>query len=235
MNLTSPRLIVALDFPVAELAYQLVQRLDPKLCRLKIGNILFTQAGPSLVEDLMNSGFDVFLDLKYHDIPQTVAGACRAAAELGAWMVNVHIQGGKRMLEAAVEAIQPFNHKPLLIGVTILTSLQDEDLAPLGVQTAIEKLVPRMALLAEQTGLDGVVCSSQEAAILREQLNLSFVLVTPGIRLEGDEAADQKRILTPSAAIRAGSSYLVVGRPITQARDPLKVLEQIHSEMATNS
>ena len=230
MNSNTSRLIVALDFPAIEMAYQLVNQLDPKLCRLKVGNILFTQAGPAFVEDLMKLGFDVFLDLKYHDIPQTVAGACRAAADLGVWMVNVHVQGGRVMLEAAVEAIQAFNKRPLLIGVTILTSLQDEDLAPLGIQTSIDKLVPKMAHLAQEAGLDGVVCSSQEVRSLREELDSSFVLVTPGIRLPDDEAGDQKRILTPSAAIRAGSSYLVIGRPITQALDPLQVLQKIYAE-----
>lgn len=231
MNTNSPRLIVALDFPSVEMAYQLVKQLKPSLCRLKVGNILFTQAGPAFVEDLMKLGFEVFLDLKYHDIPQTVAGAVKAAAELGVWMVNVHIQGGQAMLEAASGALQSFNKRPLLMGVTILTSLQDEDLAPLGIQIPIEKLVPRMAEMAQQAGLDGVVCSSQEARILREQFDSSFVLVTPGIRLSRDEVGDQKRILTPIAAVQAGVSYLVIGRPITQAADPLKVLEKITSEI----
>lgn len=232
MNPNNPRIIVALDFPTVELAYQLVRQLNPTLCRLKVANTLFTQAGPQFVEDLMAQGFEVFLDLKYHDIPQQVAGACRAAAELGVWMVNVHVQGGRAMLEAAVEAIHQFSHpRPLLIGVTVLTSLQDEDLIPLGVNLSIDTLVPRMALMAKQAGLDGVVCSSQEAQILREKIDHSFVLVTPGIRLPDDDVQDQKRILTPRAAIQAGATYLVVGRPITQARHPLEVLEKIQSEI----
>ncbi len=229
----NPRIIVALDFPSVELAQRLVDQLNPSLCRLKVGNILFTQAGPRFVEGLMARGFEVFLDLKFHDIPQTVAGACKAAAELGVWMTNVHIQGGRAMLEAAVEALAPFKKRPLLLGVTLLTSLQNEDLAPLGIHLSIDQLVPQMAEMAKAVGLDGIVCSSQEAQALRQDLGPSFLLVTPGIRLsEEAEAGDQKRILTPTAALKAGSDYLVIGRPITQAKDPLKVLEKILAEIA---
>ena len=231
MSGVGSRIIVALDFSTVELARDFVRQIDPSLCRLKIGNILFTQSGPQFVEELMRLGFDVFLDLKYHDIPQTVAGACRAAAELGVWMVNVHTQGGKDMLEAACDALVPFQSKPLLIGVTVLTSLNDHDLKTIGCCYSAKDMVLRMAGLAKVSGIDGVVCSSQEAGLLREHFDADFKLVTPGIRLEGSEKDDQKRILTPNAAIRAGASYLVIGRPITRADNPLLVLHQISNQL----
>ena len=224
-----PKIVVALDFAAANQALDLVDRLDPTLCRLKVGKELFTRTGPGLVEQLQGRGFDVFLDLKFHDIPNTVAQACRAAAELGVWMVNVHALGGLRMMQAAREAIDAGAHRPLLIAVTILTSMGEEDLAGIGLQGGPEDNVIRLARLAEQAGLDGVVCSPREVPLLRERLREDFCLVTPGVRPAGAAQDDQKRITTPEDAIRAGSSYLVVGRPITQAADPLASLQAINA------
>ena len=234
-KLSPPRVIVALDYPSLEQARALVSQLDPALCRLKVGNILFTQYGPAFVEELMQQGFSVFLDLKFHDIPQTVAGACRSAAALGVWMVNVHMQGGRAMLEAACQELSkvPAFQRPLLTGVTVLTSLVDSDLQSMGVQETVATLVPRMAMMAQEIGLDGVVCSAQEAMLLRAQLNKTFLLVTPGIRLHSDDQTDQKRTMTPEAAINAGASYLVVGRPVTQAAHPLHVLQEINATITS--
>lgn len=183
----------------------------------------------------MQKGYRIFLDLKFYDIPQTVAGACRAVAELGVWMMNIHISGGRTMMETVVNALQSITlkEKPLLIGVTILTSLDGSDLKTLGIQEKVPDIVCRMATLAKSAGLDGVVCSAQEAALLRKQFDRNFLLVTPGIRLETDEKGDQKRVMTPRAAIQAGSDYLVIGRPITQSTDPLKALEAIDKDIKT--
>jgi orotidine-5'-phosphate decarboxylase len=224
-----PKVIVALDFPGADQALSLAKRLDPKQCRTKVGKELFTRAGPALVEQLQQLGFDVFLDLKYHDIPNTTAQACRAAAELGVWMVNVHALGGRRMMEAAREAIDKTTHRPLLIAVTILTSLDADELHEVGLAGAPEENVLRLARLAESSGLDGVVCSPKEVSRLRETVADNFRLVTPGVRPAGAAVGDQKRITTPEDAMRMGSSYLVVGRPITQADDPLVALANINA------
>ncbi len=224
---TDCRIIVALDFDCIEKVRAFVKQISPQLCRLKIGNILFTHYGPAIVEELMNQGFDVFLDLKYHDIPATVAGAVRAAGQLGVWMVNLHISGGVAMMQAAREAADQFQHKPLLIGVTILTSLEQSDLKVMGMIDTIANTVKEMANKAKQNDLDGVVCSSLEVEQLRQTLGEQFLLVTPGIRLASDAADDQKRIMTPAAAIKAGASYLVIGRSITKAVDPLATLEKI--------
>lgn len=228
-----PKIIVALDHATRDDACALVSQLDPALCRLKIGSILFTHYGPDFVEELMKKGFTVFLDLKFYDIPQTVAGACRAAAELGVWMVNVHVQGGHAMLAAARNALDKTRgvKKPLLIGVTLLTSMDNNDLELMGVVDGVNTVVPRLAQVAQNAGLDGVVCSAQEAATLRSQRKNDFLLVTPGIRLVGGEKGDQKRIMTPQAAMAAGANYLVVGRPITQAENPLEVLHQIQQQI----
>lgn len=222
-------IIVALDYDDIEPARALVERLDPALCRLKVGKAMFTRFGPGFVRELQQEGFDVFLDLKYHDIPATVAGAVKAAADLGVWMVNVHVQGGREMMKAAVEALKkyPENERPLLIGVTILTSLCDDDLQSIGMQDSIETLVPRYAKIAQECGLDGVVCSAQEAQAIRNVCGDDFILVTPGIRLASDAKGDQKRVVTPEMAISAGSTYLVMGRSITQADDPIAVLSAI--------
>ena len=232
--MTNP-VIVALDYPDAAPALALAERLSPQLCRLKVGKELFTRAGPGLVEALQNRGFEVFLDLKYHDIPNTVAGAVRAAADLGVWMVNVHASGGTRMLEAARDALASYGTRPLLIGVTVLTSMSDDDLASLGYRETTHQRVLRLAGLASDCGLDGVVCSAQEAAELRAAFGSDFCLVTPGIRFAEDEAGDQRRVVTPAMAMRLGSSYLVIGRSITGAADPLAALERVHRELADNS
>ena len=226
-----PRIVVALDYPDARSALELVQRLDRSLCRVKVGKELFTRTGPALVETLVDRGFDVFLDLKYHDIPNTVAAACRAAADLGVWMVNVHALGGGKMMEAAREAISASNHKPLLIAVTILTSMGQQDLAGIGLPGTPADNVMRLASLASASGMDGVVCSPQEVSMLRQHLPREFALVTPGIRPAGANRDDQTRITTPADALRMGSSYLVIGRPITAAPDPLAALAAIQDEL----
>ena len=224
-----PRIIVALDFPEGNSALQLAHQLDPQLCRLKVGKELFTATGPQLLEQLMTRGFDVFLDLKFHDIPHTVAKACHAAARLGVWMVNVHALGGRKMLQAAREAVAPGTTR--LIAVTLLTSMDQNDLADIGLAGEPEQIVGRLARLADDCGLDGVVCSALEAADLRQQLGERFCLVTPGIRPHGDSADDQRRITTPRQAIRNGADYLVIGRPVTQANDPLLACQRLHAEI----
>jgi orotidine-5'-phosphate decarboxylase len=234
-NLThdpGPRVIVALDFPAAAPALALVERLDPAQCRLKVGKELFTRLGPGLVQDLAARGFQVFLDLKYHDIPNTVAAACAAAADLGVWMLNLHASGGRRMMAAARERLEGLAQRPLLIAVTILTSLGSEDLAEVGFSGDPEANVLRLAALTEAAGLDGVVCSPREAAAIRAQAGPGFRLVTPGVRPASAALDDQKRVMTPADAIRAGASYLVVGRPITAAPDPLASLAAINREIA---
>ena len=230
---SSPRIIVAMDFASIEPARALIQRLNPQLCRLKVGNILFTHYGPALIEEWQKQGFDIFLDLKFHDIPATVAGACRAAAELGVWMMNVHLFSGQEALIAAGEEIAKFPEKkrPLLMGVTVLTSLNENDLKIVGVQSDVRSLVLRLATLAKKVGLDGVVCSPQEVALLRATLHKDFVLVTPGIRIDDKTDHDQKRVLSAKAAITAGSDYVVIGRPITQAKDPLQMLQTIANDI----
>ncbi len=227
------RVIVALDFPTAQTALDFVRRLDPSQCRLKVGFELFVAAGPALVEALIARGFDVFLDLKFHDIPNTVASACRAAAGLGVWMINVHASGGRRMLEAAREAVDKASHRPHLIAVTVLTSMSDDDLTELGVNRSPGELVLDYATLARDAGLDGVVCSAREAPALRQRCGDGFLLVTPGIRPKGTDRGDQSRIMDPAGAIVAGSDYLVIGRPITGAADPSRVLSEIQVSLAS--
>lgn len=226
---SGPRVIVALDFSSAAEALALAKRLDPQLCRVKVGKELFTRTGPALVEQLQELGFEVFLDLKFHDIPNTVAKACRAAADLGVWMVNVHALGGRRMMEAARESIDAASHKPLLIAVTILTSLSGEELSEVGLAGSPQENVLRLAAIANNAALDGVVCSPQEVMALRASLGNDFQLVTPGVRPVGSSADDQKRITTPEDAIAMGSNYLVIGRPIIQADDPLAALMAVNS------
>lgn len=225
------KIIVALDFADADSALALVARLDPALCRLKVGKELFTVAGPDLVRTLVARGFEVFLDLKFHDIPNTVAAACRAAAGLGVWMLNVHASGGRRMMAAAQAALADLPKPPLLIAVTVLTSMSAEDLGEVGISAAPADQVLRLARLAHACKLDGVVCSAQEAAMLRAELGAGFRLVTPGIRPAGAEAGDQRRVMTPAEALRAGATDLVIGRPVTAAADPLAALEQIQSDI----
>lgn len=229
--MNNPKIIVALDYPDAASALALVHRLQPELCRLKVGKELFTAAGPQLIEQLQQRGFEVFLDLKFHDIPNTTAQACKAAAALGIWMVNVHALGGKRMLEAAREALANVESRPKLIAVTVLTSMAQDDLQGIGISESPAQMVSRLAQLAHDSGLDGVVCSAQEASILRQQCGKDFCLVTPGIRPANAAANDQSRIMTPRAALESGASYLVIGRPITQAPDPLQALQEISQDM----
>lgn len=230
-NTNDSRVIVALDYPSAAAALALVERLDPARCRVKVGKELFTRAGPDLVRRLVDGGFDVFLDLKYHDIPNTVAGACAAAADLGVWMVNVHALGGRAMMEAARKALEAGGRRPLLIAVTVLTSHSEADLADIGLAGTPMENVRRLAALAEDSGLDGVVCSPREVATLRGAHGEGFRLVTPGIRPSGAALGDQKRVMTPGDAIRSGSDYLVIGRPITGADDPMGVLLAVEAEI----
>lgn len=223
----SKPIIVALDYPSAREALGLVDQISPEKCRLKVGKELFTRAGPDVVRELVSRGFDVFLDLKFHDIPNTVAGACRAAAELGCWMINVHASGGGRMLEAARSSLEGRDSSPLLVAVTVLTSLDDEALSVLGIEANLETQVLRLAKLSQSCGMDGVVCSPVELALLRRECAPGFKLVTPGIRPMGSAADDQVRIADPAAALNAGASYLVIGRPITRAREPAQALASI--------
>jgi orotidine-5'-phosphate decarboxylase len=220
-------IIVALDYPERDGALQLARQLDPARCRLKVGKELFTRCGPSIVEDLHSLGFGVFLDLKFHDIPNTVAGAVRAAAELGVWMVNVHASGGRRMLEAAREVLEGRQQRPLLIAVTVLTSLSDDDLYEMGYHQTVAERVMRLAQMTEDAGLDGVVCSAREAPALQSACGAGFRLVTPGIRSAGDSAGDQRRVVTPRDALAAGATDLVIGRSITGAADPAGALAAI--------
>ncbi len=231
-QITGSCIIVALDYPDAKPAQAFIDRIEPGQCRLKVGKELFTRAGPRFVETLVQRGFDVFLDLKFHDIPNTVASACHAAAELGVWMVNVHALGGERMLQAAREGLARAGRQPLLIAVTILTSMDEHDLAGVGLAGTPAENVMRLAALARACELDGVVCSSRETAELRTRFGDDFLLVTPGIRPAGTATDDQRRVMTPVDAISNGSSYLVIGRPVTQADDPLGVLRTINSELS---
>ena len=229
--MSESRIIVALDFADAGKAVALAERLKPKDCRLKVGKELFVRGGPQLVRRLVALKFDVFLDLKFHDIPNTVAAACRAAAELGVWMVNVHALGGRRMLEAAREALP--ETRPKLVAVTVLTSLETADLTDVGLRGTPEEAVIGLAQLAEAAGLDGVVCSPRELIRLRSTASANFLLVTPGVRPQGADWADQRRVTTPGQALARGADYLVVGRPITAAPDPVRSLASLNAELAS--
>ncbi|MES9811252.1 MAG: orotidine-5'-phosphate decarboxylase [Candidatus Thiodiazotropha sp.] len=234
MNSSDSRVIVALDYSRQDRALALVDRLDPSLCRLKVGKETFTRIGPSFIEVLRGRGYEVFLDLKFHDIPNTVAAACDAAADLGVWMMNLHASGGRRMMEAARERLESRSNRPLLIAVTILTSLTGEEIHEVGFSGDPADNVSRLAKLTQQSGLDGVVCSPREAEILRGDLGHDFLLVTPGVRPKQAIQDDQRRVMTPADAIISGSSYLVVGRPITAAADPIQALQSINLEIAAN-
>jgi orotidine-5'-phosphate decarboxylase len=225
------RIIVALDAPEADAALALAARLDPRVCRVKVGEELFVAAGPAVVERLQERGFEIFLDLKFHDIPNTVAGACRSAARLGVWMMNVHASGGEAMLRAAREALESVARPPLLIAVTILTSVSQSDFAAAGFSGSVAEAVERLARLARTCGLDGVVCSAREAPLVRHAVGDDFTLVTPGIRLPGDALDDQARLVTPVEAVRLGADYLVIGRSIARAADPAAVLESIRASL----
>ena len=224
------KVIVALDFASDKAAMQLVDKLNPELCRLKVGKELFTRCGPSPVKDMVASGFDVFLDLKFHDIPNTVAKACESAAELGVWMVNVHSMGGVAMMEAA-RSVLSHDDSPLLIAVTLLTSSGEKELNALGIEQSPADFVKRLAAMTKDAGLDGVVCSAQEAAMLKQHCGDDFILVTPGIRPENAAADDQNRIMTPKQAVANGSDFLVIGRPVTQSEDPVQVLREINAQI----
>lgn len=230
---SNPRVIVALDFADAKSVLDLTARLDPSQCRVKVGKELFTAAGPLLVEQLVRLGFAVFLDLKFHDIPNTAASACRAAVQLGVWMLNVHASGGKAMLHAAREAVPVGADSPKLVAVTLLTSLGAADLSEIGLNGTPREVVLRLAALAKECRLDGVVCSPREASALRAGCGSAFSLVTPGIRPVDAGVDDQQRVMTPAGAITAGASYLVIGRPITRAPDPLAALARINREIDT--
>ena len=225
-------LIVALDFPDAASALALADRLDAAQCRLKVGKELFTSAGPQMVRSLVARGFSVFLDLKFHDIPNTVAGACRVAADLGCWMMNVHAAGGAAMLSAARAALGDAPDRSLLMAVTVLTSIDEAGLHSVGVVGTVADQVARLAALSADAGLDGVVCSALEISVLRAQRGSTFKLVTPGVRPAASALDDQVRVATPAAAIAAGANYLVVGRPVTQASDALAALVAINAEIA---
>ena len=223
------KIIVALDYEKEAEALALVDQIDPSLCRLKVGKEMFTTLGINFVKQLHQRNFDVFLDLKYHDIPNTVARAVRSAADLGVWMVDLHASGGLRMMEEAKKILEPYGKDaPLLIAVTVLTSMEDLDLLQIGINASPMEQVLRLAHLTQRAGLDGVVCSPQEVEIVRNTCGKEFKLVTPGIRPIGTDFGDQRRVMTPTAAIRAGSDYLVIGRPITQADNPAEVLRSIN-------
>jgi orotidine-5'-phosphate decarboxylase len=229
----SKNIIIALDFGTSDQTLQFLDLLDPNLCRVKIGKELFTASGPQLVRKIIDRGFDVFLDLKFYDIPNTVARASKIAAELGIWMLNIHASGGRAMMEAARESIDSLgNQRPLLIGVTVLTSFLKEDLEQTGIKSHPEEQVSKLAFLARDSGLDGVVCSAAETKLLRSQLHDKFCLVTPGIRRPEDAIGDQKRVVGPAEAIQNGSNYLVVGRPITRADSPNGALIEFNAAVS---
>lgn len=230
--MNDPKVIVALDFPDADSALEFSRKLTPGLCRLKVGKELFTSAGPELVARLIDAGFDVFLDLKYHDIPNTVKAACAAAARLGVWMLNVHALGGESMMRAAREGIEVAAKRPFLLAVTVLTSMSQTDLTPLGIDQPLPRLVEKLASLSANCGLDGVVCSAREAAALRQLLGDGALLVTPGIRPLWAASDDQHRIVTPEQALADGASYLVIGRPITRHANPSEALSRINDSIA---
>ena len=223
--------IVALDFDNQQAALSLADQLDPSQCRLKVGKELFTAAGPELVKALVARNFDVFLDLKFYDIPNTVAKAVKASADLGVWMANVHASGGSRMMSAAKQALDEQGSEMQLIAVTVLTSMDDADLLETGVQRSPSDQVMHLAKLTKKSGLQGVVCSAQEASALKSALGSDFKLITPGIRLPDSAADDQRRIVSPTDAVAMGSDYLVIGRPITQSAQPLETLRQINQSL----
>ena len=225
-------LIVALDFPTEKAALNFVEQLSPEDSILKVGLQLYVAAGPAFVKSLVAKGFKVFLDLKFHDIPNTVAGACKSAADLGVWMINVHASGGPVMLSAAVDALKSYEKPPILIGVTVLTSMNNSQLEATGVTRPADLQVNHLASLCAKAGLDGVVCSAREAESLRREQGSDFILVTPGIRPAGSSSGDQQRVMTPLEAKKAGSNYLVVGRPITEAAEPLSVIRSIKQSLA---
>ena len=227
----SCKLIIALDFPIKDQALQFIKPLSPNDCKLKVGFELFVAAGPDFVRLLVDKGFDVFLDLKFHDIPNTVASACQSASALGVWMMNVHASGGDKMMAAARQSLIDCNSTSKLIAVTVLTSMDQMQLSAINVHETLENQVKHLAQLTKRASLDGVVCSANEAGMLRKSFGDDFLLVTPGIRPADFAIGDQKRVMTPAEANEAGVSYIVVGRPITQSQIPLSVIEKINQDM----
>lgn len=232
-RISEPKIVVALDYNDKQKALDLVDQLKPDMCGLKVGKEMFTLFGPDFVKELVSRDYNVFLDLKFHDIPNTVAKACQAAAELGVWMVNVHASGGRVMMEKAREALEVYQNRPLLIAVTMLTSMNEEVYSEIGFERDLSNQVAHLAQMTKSAGLDGVVCSSWEAKQLKQDNGKDFKLITPGIRPEGSEKGDQSRIMTPIEALNAGSDYLVIGRPITQAADPLQSLCEISESIVS--
>lgn len=231
-NMNDPKVVVALDFDKLKSAYNFVDKVDPSLCKLKVGKEMFTHFGPEFVKHLVDKQFKVFLDLKFHDIPNTVAKACIAAADMGIWMVNVHACGGPLMMEQARKGLEAYGlERPLLIAVTVLTSMDQAQLNAVGINRSLTEQVLHLAKLTRQSGLDGVVCSAQESSLLKREVAQDFVLVTPGIRPAGSDIGDQIRVMTPKEAVIAGSDYLVIGRPVTQAENPLQTLIDINNSL----
>ena len=224
------KIIIPLDLDYAN-AVKLAQELDPKICRLKIGSQLFTSSGPKIVKEFSNLGFDIFLDLKFHDIPNTVYEAVKSSADLGVWMVNVHASGGREMLDAAKKALDGYKNPPLLIGVTLLTSLSEESLIDIGL-TSLPEQVLRLAGLVKEMGLNGVVCAPSDITSIKNKFGKEFLTVTPGIRPSKSNLNDQRRVATPSEAIKSGSDFIVIGRPITESKNPCSALERIHKEIS---
>ena len=224
------KIIIPLDLDYAN-AIKLAQELDPKICRLKIGSQLFTSSGPKIVKEFSNLGFDIFLDLKFHDIPNTVYEAVKSSADLGVWMVNVHASGGREMLDAAKKALDGYKNPPLLIGVTLLTSLSEESLIDIGL-TSLPEQVLRLAGLVKEMGLNGVVCAPSDITSIKNKFGKEFLTVTPGIRPSKSNLNDQRRVATPSEAIKGGSDFIVIGRPITESKNPCSALERIHKEIS---
>ena len=224
------KIIIPLDLDYAN-AIKLAKELDPKICRLKIGSQLFTSSGPKIVKEFSNLGFDIFLDLKFHDIPNTVYEAVKSSADLGVWMVNVHASGGREMLDAAKKALDGYKNPPLLIGVTLLTSLSEESLIDIGL-TSLPEQVLRLASLAKEVGLNGVVCAPSDITSIKNKFGKEFLTVTPGIRPSKSNLNDQRRVATPSEAIKSGSDFIVIGRPITESKNPCSALERIYKEIS---
>ena len=224
------KIIIPLDLDYAN-AIKLAKELDPKICRLKIGSQLFTSSGPKIVKEFSNLGFDIFLDLKFHDIPNTVYEAVKSSADLGVWMVNVHVSGGREMLDAAKKALDGYKNPPLLIGVTLLTSLSEESLIDIGL-TSLPEQVLRLASLAKEVGLNGVVCAPSDITSIKNKFGKEFLTVTPGIRPSKSNLNDQRRVATPSEAIKSGSDFIVIGRPITESKNPCSALERIYKEIS---
>ncbi len=230
--MSDPKIIVALDYSNEKQALNFIAQLNNQLCRLKIGKEMFTHFGPQLIEKIQSKDFEIFLDLKYHDIPNTTAKACEAAADLGVWMLNIHAGGGRKMMEAAANAIANHKLKPHLIAVTVLTSLSQQDLIEIGINDSPATHAIKLAKLAQDSGINGIVCSAQEASSMRKQFTDDFLLVTPGIRTKNNKSDDQQRIMTPLNAINAGADYLVIGRPITQSDNPMGTLLTINSDIS---